>query len=100
VEKNVHLSTDHVDILDVSIEGCTDERLSHFLTPLLGNMNNDLCVYGWELCQLGSTACESKCSGRIEITYLDMSVDTFEMDETIVIREECRNLNSRVCTHC
>jgi hypothetical protein len=26
--KNIHLSTDHVDILDVSIEGCTDERLS------------------------------------------------------------------------
>jgi hypothetical protein len=26
--KNVHLSTDHVDILDVSIEGCTDERLT------------------------------------------------------------------------
>jgi hypothetical protein len=46
-KKIVHLSTDHVDILDVSIEGCTDERLSHFLTPLLGNMNNDLCVYGW-----------------------------------------------------
>lgn len=86
---HTHPPVDNFNILDVSIEGCTDERISHFLTPLLGHMDNILRVYGWELCQLGSSVCGSKCTGRIEITYLDMSTDTFGMEDTILIRSEC-----------
>ena len=79
-------------ILEVCISNNHDERISQFLTPLLGCVDNGVKLQGWEVCALASIACGSDCCGQIDITYLDMTTDTFEENDVILIREECLNL--------
>jgi hypothetical protein len=76
----------YMEILDVSISDNDNEKVSQLLTPLAGHLTHLLDAKGWEICKFSGAVSQTETTGKVCITYMDMTTDTFGPDDTVLIR--------------